>query len=102
MKLKHRKVVWETQQAARPSAYPKHLSSALCVSAPPVASRGLDKWQVVLKGVPIQCRAEPHLDTLLQSGGGLERRGGNVEAGQSADCQNMSETRETNMTQRST
>lgn len=63
-----------------------------CVSSPPVTAEGLDKWQVVLKRVPIHRHAELHLDTLLQSEGGLEGRVGNAEAGRSADCQNMSET----------
>lgn len=92
VKLNRRMVVWEAQQAARPCSHHKHLNSELCATRPPVTSPGLDKCQVALKRVSIHRHAELHLGTLLQSGGGLQGRVGNVDTGRSADCQNMSET----------
>lgn len=87
-----RKVVSVAQQASRPSSHHKHLSSELCLSPPPVTSRGLDKWQVVLKRVPIHSHDGLPIAPFLQFGGGVEGRGGNVEAGQPTDCENISKT----------
>lgn len=92
VKCKHRKVNSDSPQGSRPSSLHKHLKLELCLFPPPVANRGLDKWQVLLKRVFIQSHAELPFDTLLEFGGGEEGRGANVEAGRSADYQNISET----------
>lgn len=63
------------------------------VFAPTRTSWRLDKRQVVLKRVSIQLHAEPHSDTLLQSGRGLEGRAQNVEAGHEWDKRNKRDTK---------
>lgn len=81
VKLNRIKVVLEAQQGSRPPSHHKRLGSELRLSPAPVTSRGLDKWQVVLKRAPIHSHTELHLSTLLQPGGGVEGCGGNDEAG---------------------
>lgn len=84
--------VWEVNTCSNIISIRNVWGLRLYVSPAPVTSHGLDKWQVVLKRVSIHCHAELHLDTLLQSGGGVVGRGGNVKAQWSAACQNIDTT----------
>lgn len=71
----------------------KHLRSRHFVFAPTTTSWRLDKQQVVLRIVSIRLHAEPHSDTLLQSGRGLEGRAENVETGHEWDKRNKRDTK---------
>lgn len=77
-------VVWEARLDLE-LRHVKHLRSHHFVFPPTITGRRLDKWQVELKWVSVQLHAEPHLDTLLQSGRGLQGRAKNVETGHERD-----------------